>query len=40
MSNAEELSGFDFARLADVRAPKPGLLYRYLSDGVAFRMSK
>jgi hypothetical protein len=40
MSKAEELSGFDFARLADVRALKPGLLYPYQSDGVAFLLSK
>jgi len=40
MSNAEELSGFDFARLADVRALKPRLLYPYQSDGVAFLLSK
>ena len=40
LANAEELSGFDFARLADVRALKPGLLYRYQSDGVAFLLSK
>ena len=40
MSKAEKLSGFDFARLADVRALKPGLLYPYQSDGVAFLLSK
>jgi hypothetical protein len=40
MSKAEELSSFDFARLADVRALKPGLLYPYQSDGVAFLLSK
>jgi hypothetical protein len=40
MSKAEKLSGFDFARLADVRALKPGLLYPYQSDGAAFLLSK
>jgi hypothetical protein len=40
MSKAEKLSGFDFARLADVRALKSGLLYPYQSDGVAFLLSK
>jgi len=40
LSKAKKLSGFDFARLADVRALKPGLLYPYQSDGVAFLLSK
>jgi SNF2 family DNA or RNA helicase len=40
MSKTEKLSGFDFARLANVRALKPGLLHSYQSDGVAFLLSK
>ena len=34
LSNAKEFSGFDFARLADVGALKPGLLYPYQSDEI------
>ena len=34
------MTAFEFAKLVDVGALMPGLLYPYQSDGVAFLLSK